>query len=227
MKVLKQLRECAAERDESMPFTEVQLRTRFKKAVSDCKKAALTMKSASGIKQFQEERGFGSWFNQLFALVKTCHSCQPQQAIEPSATSEQSTNSDAAENVSSEQAELYVPKRKQVKMKSSMESSFNEVVGMLRTMIENDPMKEYVAFAREEAEKSRQQELRMMEMLMSQNNQFPQYNQPQTHFSPAFQGNYARGQAWNHLQNMVQKQTPILIIRQLLCFSKSRSFIYL
>ena len=201
MKVLKQLRERAAERDENVPFTEVQLRTRFKKAVSDCKKAALTMKSASGIKRFQEEKGFGSWFNQLFALVKTRHSCQPEQAIEPSATPEQSTSSDASENVANEQAELYLPTRKQTKKKNSMESSFNEVVGMLKTMIENDPMKEYIAFAREEAEKSRQQELRLMEMLMSQNNQFPQYNQPQTHISPGFQGSYARGQAWNQLQN--------------------------
>ena len=202
MKVLKKLRERAAERDENVPFTEVQLRTRFEKAVSDCKKAALTMKSASGIKRFQEEKGFGSWFDQLFALVKTRHSCQPEQAIEPSAALEQSTSSDASENVSNEQAELYVPTRKQAKKKlSNMESSFSEVVGMLKTMVENDPMKEYIAFAREEAEKSRQEELRLMEMLMSQNSQFPQYSQPQPHFSPAFQGNYTRGQASNHLQH--------------------------
>ena len=33
--------------------------------MSDCKHAALTMKSASGIKRFQENRGLGAWFNAL------------------------------------------------------------------------------------------------------------------------------------------------------------------
>ena len=95
-----------------------------------------------------------------------------------------------------------MPTRKQAKKKNdNMEYSFSEVVGMLKNMIENHPMQEYLAFAREEAEKSREHELRLMEMLMSQNSQFPQHIQPQTHFSPAFQGNYARGQAWNQLQS--------------------------
>ena len=43
------------------------------------------MKTASGIARFQEERGYGIWFSSLFALVKTRDSCQPDQAIEPSA----------------------------------------------------------------------------------------------------------------------------------------------
>ena len=42
----------ASERGEVYSFTAVQIRTKFKKLVSECKKAALTIKSATGIKRF-------------------------------------------------------------------------------------------------------------------------------------------------------------------------------
>ena len=67
----------AAEREAEFKFNISQMRTRFKKCVSDCKNAALTIKTATGIRRFQEDQA-------LFALVKTRHSCQPEQAVEPS-----------------------------------------------------------------------------------------------------------------------------------------------
>ena len=70
MNVLQKLKERAAERNETVPFTDIQLRTGFKRAVSDCKKAAFTMKTSSGIKRFQNEKGFGALFNHLLALLK-------------------------------------------------------------------------------------------------------------------------------------------------------------
>eukprot|EP00794_Sanderia_malayensis_P001209 gene1209-585_t len=82
-KVLKELKCRALARNESVNFTVVQLRNKLKKVVAECKKAALVMKTASGIKRFQEEINYGPWFNQLFELVKTRDSCQPEQAIEP------------------------------------------------------------------------------------------------------------------------------------------------
>ena len=84
-KVLNELKKRTEARDEDFPFTVKQLRTKCKKVVGQCKKAALVMRTASGIKRFQDENGYGAWFNQLFALVKTRDSCQPEQAIEPSA----------------------------------------------------------------------------------------------------------------------------------------------
>lgn len=76
-----------------MKFSVNQLRTKFKKCVSDCKQAALTIRTATGIKRFQEDRGLGNWFKPLFAVVQTRDSCQPDQAIEPSSL-EQSTSSE-------------------------------------------------------------------------------------------------------------------------------------
>ena len=80
---------CQARRQE-YKFSLVQTRNKFKKCVSECKKAALTCKSASGIKRFQEDRDYGKWFNQLLPLVKSRESCQPEQAIEPSTCSHDS-----------------------------------------------------------------------------------------------------------------------------------------
>ena len=48
-------------------------------------KVALTIKTASGIRKFQDDKGYGALFNQLFALVHTRDSCQPELAVEPSA----------------------------------------------------------------------------------------------------------------------------------------------
>ena len=63
------------------------MRTKFKKCVSQCKQAALTQKTATGIKRYQEDRGFGKWFIALFDVVKTRNSCQPERALEPSISS--------------------------------------------------------------------------------------------------------------------------------------------
>ena len=63
--ILKELNKRCAKRDEKVPFTVQQLRSKFKKCVGTCKQAALTIKSASGIKRFQEDKGFGQWFNCL------------------------------------------------------------------------------------------------------------------------------------------------------------------
>ena len=82
-KILSALKERANDRDEDVSFNVIQLRNKFKKIVSECKKAALLMRTATGIKRYQEERGYTTWFNKFFELVKTTESCQPEQAIEP------------------------------------------------------------------------------------------------------------------------------------------------
>ena len=82
--ILRDLKRRADARGDVVKFTVAQLRNKVKKCVSDCKKAVLTIKTATGVKRFQNERGFGVWFDHLFALIKTRESCNPEKATEPS-----------------------------------------------------------------------------------------------------------------------------------------------
>ena len=77
--VVKQLKERLGSRGEKFPaFDVTQIRNKFKKCVAECKKAVLTIKTATGIKRFQEEKNFGEWFSQLYSFVKTRDSCTPE-----------------------------------------------------------------------------------------------------------------------------------------------------
>ena len=82
--VYSQVLEQIKERHALFPFTTKQMRTKFKWYISTCKKVALTIQTATGIKRLIEDKGFGKWFGLLFPLVKSRDSCQPEQAIEPS-----------------------------------------------------------------------------------------------------------------------------------------------
>ena len=67
------------------PFEVPQMKNKFKWCVSTCKKICLTVKTASGITRFIEDKGYGKWFNLLYARVKMRDSCKPENACEPSA----------------------------------------------------------------------------------------------------------------------------------------------
>ena len=81
-RIKKELQERAVKGKSKFMFSISQMRTKFKKGVSDCKNAAMTIKTATGIKRFQDNQGYGKWFPTLFAVVKTRESCQPEQALE-------------------------------------------------------------------------------------------------------------------------------------------------
>ena len=190
-KVLNELKKRAERRDEEVQFSAVQLRTKFKKLVAECKKAALLMKTASGIKRFQEEHGYGPWFNHLFALVKTRDSCQPEQAIEPSSQVSETSSlsqrpspetSSETEFTGSEQnsPELFVPVKQSKKAKENM---LQEVVGLIKKVVQKDQMKEFLEFAREEADKARRHELQLVQLIMSQNQQTINATQQQQQLS--------------------------------------------
>ena len=66
-------------------FQVQQMRNKFKSCISICTQICTKMKTASGIERLVEERGYGKWFDLLYALVKTRDSCQPENACEPSA----------------------------------------------------------------------------------------------------------------------------------------------
>ena len=46
-------------------ITVNQIRSKFKKKVT------LTIKPATGIKRFLDDKGYGAWFDKLFAIIKT------------------------------------------------------------------------------------------------------------------------------------------------------------
>ena len=57
-KVLNELKSRAERKGSSVPFTVAQVRTKFKKCMSECKKAALTNKTATEVKRFQDDKGY-------------------------------------------------------------------------------------------------------------------------------------------------------------------------
>ena len=71
------------EQGSTFTFNICQTRNRFKMLTSTCKLVLWTMKTASGIKHFQDDTQFGSWFNVLVQIMGSKASCQPDQDIEP------------------------------------------------------------------------------------------------------------------------------------------------
>ena len=82
--VLKQLGQ--RHEDGSFPSSVDQFGNKFKKCVSECKRMAFTVKTSTGVKRVQDEKQLGAWFNQLFPLVQTRHSCNPDMAVESSSS---------------------------------------------------------------------------------------------------------------------------------------------
>lgn len=173
-KIMDELKERASARGDKFAMTVSQMRTKFKKCVSQCKQAALTQKTATGIKRYQEDRGFGKWFNALFDVVKTRDSCQPERALEPSISSSSppctpgsSLDDNTADNVEDE-VELFVPKRSVKKGKCNKDTldTTQEVMKFIQEAVRNDPTKEMISFLRDEMEKSREHELKLFQLML-------------------------------------------------------------
>ena len=95
--VIHELTERCKDRGEDFMYDVAQTRSKFKRCVSLCRNAALTIKTASGIKRFQEEKEFGPWFQKLYQVVCTMDNCQPEQAIEAAAQMLAGSNDDLEE----------------------------------------------------------------------------------------------------------------------------------
>ena len=179
-KILDELRKRAAVRNEEVPFNIIQLRSKFKKSVAECKRVALTIKSATGIERFQQDKGYGPWFNQLYSLVKTRDSCRPELAVEPSAQVEASSSIETNlenESGSGKSNKLFVTIEKQ--------DPVVEAINLLRTTIENDPTKDIINFMKEDIQRSREHEYRLCQLLCSNGQNQPM--QLQSSPSPSFQ----------------------------------------
>ena len=186
--ILKELKKRALERGEQITFSPSQLRTKFKKCVPECKKAALTIKTATGIKRFQNSKNYGLWFNQLFAAVKTRDSCQPEQALEPSKAPRKDEKSGENKNSEKDHERLFVPVKGSAKKKKPDNSA--EAVKLLKQIAENDHSKNVIDSLRDEMEKSREHELKLFQMMCQ-----------------TFTG---RQQQEYSYQNMAQSATPLL-----------------
>ena len=88
------MKERCNERSEDFCFDVTQTRLKFKRCVTLCRNAVMKVKTASGIKRFQEDKKLGNWFGKLLPLISSMKNCQPQQSIEPG----QSQMDSSAEN---------------------------------------------------------------------------------------------------------------------------------
>ena len=161
--ILKELKRRGSERGEQITFSVSQLRTTFRKCVQECKKAALTIKTATGIKRFQDSKNYGMWFNQLFAVVKTRDSCQPEQALEPSEVPRKDENDGKNKNGEKRQEKLFVPVKGGGKKKKTDNGA--EAVKLLKQMVENDTTKNVIDSLCDEMEKSREHKLKLFQMM--------------------------------------------------------------
>ena len=163
--ILQELKRRAAARGDVVEFTVSQLRNKFKKCVSDCKKAALTIKTATGVKRFQNEKGFGVWFDHLFALIKTRDSCNPDKGTEPSANAQEDVEGSVDSDV---QERDFVPIRsKESAKRKKKDDSLSDVVQLVKSMVERDPMKDLIELMREKMKQSREHELRLYQHMFN------------------------------------------------------------
>ena len=176
--ILQELKHRASKRGENVNFTVDQLRTKFKRCISLCKKAALTIKTSTGIKRFQGEKELGQWFDQLYPIVKARDSCNPESAVEPSSSDggdrsmHDTTTSpgDDDEINTGPGTKMFVPIKsgnKKVKKKEDVCSTTREVLNLVKDVIENDPTKDLIELMRSEMEQSRKQEMSILQVLLN------------------------------------------------------------
>lgn len=176
-KVLKDVKSRFASKDSNFPFTVAQIRIKFKACISICKKAAMTRKTASGIDNFMNEKGYGFWFKKLYPFVESRDSCNPDKAIEPSFTIlaqnidsgpdlESSNGSSSDPATRKVKKDLYVPIPNKRCKKETTNSLLKEAVTTFNNFVAKDPTESLLAYFREESERSRQHERELAQMHM-------------------------------------------------------------
>ena len=193
-KIKLELEERCVARGENVSFSVDQLRSKFKKCVGECKRVALTIKTATGIKRFLDDKGYGTWFDKLFAIVKSRDSCQPDQALEPSTLEfvqnegESSSGTDKILETESEDkpGKLFVPRKEH--KRSRKDDPVCEAIKLMRSVVENDPTKEVINFLKEDIQKAREHELKLFQMMFSHGNS-QGHSVPSNDFHPYTYGN--------------------------------------
>ena len=178
-RVLKKVEAQRKERGDYYNFTVEQTRNKFKKLIAICKSAALTMQTSSGIKRFQDEREYGSWFTKLFPLVKSRDSSQPEQAIEPSTFSSSEMPKDDEESTdlamhpitaNIDKSDLFVPiknGRQARKRKSDKVLSVELLDGLRDILQEHDKTSQMIEFFERDSKAAREHELQLFRIMFS------------------------------------------------------------
>ena len=207
--IIKEIRKRCLSRGENVTYAVSQTREKFKRCISECKKAGLTLKTASGIKRFQEDKGYGKSFNQLLPLVQSRVSCQPEEAIEPRSFTRRRREKSQEERscISSENSSLsssidtsacslgndeeddtakkmFVPTKMRKKSKGETAKVIADLAGKLTKTLEEDPTDKLIQLF--ENEKARQHEMRLFSMIFGQQTQA--FSPMSYHRSPPPQG---------------------------------------
>lgn len=175
--ILKELKKRCSSRNETIDFTIPQLRNKFKKCVSECKRVAMTIKTATGIKRLQEDKGYSAWFDKLFPHIQSRDSCQPHLAVEPSYEEEESDKTESTETEGG--VKQFVPTKKK---KVTPKDQVGEAVELFKTVLERDATTDIINYMRDEAERARQHELELTKLILNSVSSAPtaeiDYNQP-------------------------------------------------
>lgn len=134
----------------------------------------------------QEEKQFGAWFDQLFPLVQTRDSCNPDMAVESSSslqlsdgemrkrasdtgTPTEELSTDGTEQDDDSDKKQFVPIKKsgRKKTKSGKDTALTTAVELFQKFVNNDPTKQLVSFFKEENQRAQEHELKLMELFMS------------------------------------------------------------
>ena len=106
----------------------------------------MTVQTATGIPKFRDNKSLGSWFNQLYPVVKSRESCQPERGLEPLNENEEEIEN--ARDVN--KTKMFVPK----KTKNAGENdALAQAVRCFNKMAEKDDTKEILDYMREENDK--------------------------------------------------------------------------
>ena len=180
-KVLKDVKNRLAAREESFPFTVAQIRVNFKACVSICKKAAMTRRTASGIDNCLANKGYGTWFKKLYPFIESRDSCNPDKGIEPpfekiigendssrdpetpSVSNGSSSDSSAAKEAMKYQQVPVPRKRARKEMTNNL---LKDAVLAFNNFTAKDTTESLLAYFREENERSRQHEKELAHMQM-------------------------------------------------------------
>eukprot|EP00794_Sanderia_malayensis_P021050 gene21050-23105_t len=176
-------------------------RNKFKRCVGLRREAALKVKTASGIKRFQEDKEFGRWFSKLYPVITSMVNCQPQQAIEPGDIFEDSDASLPGTDNANDQLStplavtslqgkkrkvLFVPEHDSARKskKLTTEKFMNETsqsIKELGNVLAEDPTKDLLDFLKEDAERQARSDDMFMSLMRNLVNGGPaqaQYIQP-------------------------------------------------
>ena len=97
--------------------------------------------------------------------MKTRDSCQPDQAIEPFASHHTSPCASSPTGTTSDSQEFFVPVQAK-RRKTKKEIQFDEWRVMMKSIADRNPMSEFLSVAKEEAEKSREHEMNLIQLLL-------------------------------------------------------------